>query len=74
MTWTKNLYEATLSQYKVMYTNWFLGTGGGDGCSTMFESYDDEKIKKYNLTEETYDHIDVGARPSILVNNYHTHR
>ena len=57
-----------------MCTKWFLGTGGGDGRSTMFESWDDEKMKKYNITEDSYDHTDVGSRPSILINNYHTHR
>ena len=52
-----------------MYTKWFLGTGGGDGPSTIFESWDDGKLKRYNVTEETYDHTDVGACPSILVDN-----
>ena len=40
----------------------------------MFESWDDEKLKKYNITVDDYDHIDVAERPSILINNYHTHR
>lgn len=70
-TWTKNIYDATLSQYKVMCTKWMLGTGGGDGRSTMFESWDDKKLNKYNVTKDTYDHTDVQSRPSILVNNYH---
>ena len=57
-----------------MCTKWFLGTGGGDGRSTMFESWDDAKLDKYKIRDETYDHTDVAARPSILVNNYHSHR
>ena len=73
-TWTKNIFDTTLAQYKVMCTKWFLGTGGGDGRSTMFEAWDDEKLQKYNVTEDTYDHTDIRSRPSILINNYHTHR
>ena len=51
-----------------------MGTCGGDDRSTMFEAWDDEKLEKYNVTEDTYDHIDIRSRPSILINNYHTHR
>jgi len=28
-TWTKNVFDNTISQYKAMITKWFLGTGGG---------------------------------------------
>ena len=57
-----------------MCTKWFLGTGGGDGQSTMFESWDDAKLTKYNINVDEYDHTDVAERPTILIDNYHTHR
>ena len=57
-----------------MCTTWFLGTGGGNGWSTMFQSWDDAKLDKYNVSDELYDHTDVAARPNIFVNNYHSHR
>jgi len=40
----------------------------------MFESWDDAKLKKYNINVEEYDHTDMAERPSILINNYHTHQ
>lgn len=56
-----------------MCTKLFLGTGGGDGRSTMFESWNDAKLKKYSISVDDYDHTDVAEQPSILINNYHTH-
>ena len=57
-----------------MCTKWFLGTGGGDGRITMFENWDADKFKRYNISKDSYDHHDVGARPSILIDNYHKHK
>ena len=57
-----------------MCTKWFLGTGGGDGRITMFENWDEDKFKRYNISKDSYDHHDVGARPTILIDNYHKHK
>ena len=57
-----------------MCTKWFLGTGGGDGRLTMFENWDEEKFQKYNVSRDSYDHHDIAARPTILIDKYHKHK
>ena len=57
-----------------MCTKWFLGTGGGDGRTHMFENWDEAKYEKYGLDMDTYDHHDVSKRPTVLINLYHKHR
>ena len=57
-----------------MCTKWFLGTGGGDGRTNMFENWDEAKYEKYGLDMDTYDHHDVSKRPTVLINLYHKHR
>ena len=57
-----------------MCTKWFLGTGGGDGCTSMFENWDEAKYEKYGVDMDTYDHHDVSKRPTVLINLYHKHR
>ena len=73
-TWTKNVFDNTMSQYKAMITKWFLGTGGGDGRSTFFENWDEAKLTRYNIDPEDYDHTNMSDRPSILIDNYHTNK
>ena len=57
-----------------MCTKWFLGTGSGDGRTSMFENRDDAKYEKYGVDKNTYDHHDILNQPTILINNYHKHR
>ena len=40
----------------------------------MFKTSNDKKRSKYDIDDDTYDHTYVSSRPSILANNYHTHR
>ena len=40
----------------------------------MFGQWDDAKYEKYGIDKETYDHHDVGNRPTVLIRNYHNHR
>ena len=62
-----------MAKYKIMMTKWFLGTGGGDGCSNFFENSDYTKLDKYSIDLDEYDHTNMVERPSILIDNYHTH-
>ena len=62
-----------MAKYKIMMTKWFLGTGGGDGCSTFFENWDDAKLDKYSIDPDEYDHSNMVESPSILIDNYYTH-
>ena len=63
-----------MTQYRNMMTKWFLGTGGRDGRSTLFENWDAVKLEKYDIDPDEYDHTNMASRPSILINNYHTHK
>ena len=60
--------------YKATLKDWFKGTGGGSGASTMFEAWDDEKLSHHNIDPDTYDHTDISNRPSILIQNYSKQR
>ena len=73
-TWTKNCFDNTMTQFRNMITKWFLGTGGGDGRSTLFENWDAVKLEKYDIDPDEYDHTNMASRPSILINKYHTHK
>ena len=57
-----------------MCSKWYLGTGGGDGRSTFFESWDEAKLSKYSVDPSSYDHTNISSRPSILINQYHSNR
>ena len=73
-SWAKHVYTNTLSQYKAMCCKWYSGTGGGDGRSTFFESWDLSKLNKYSIDPSQYDHTNVSSRPSILIDSYHSNR
>ena len=47
-----------------------MGTGGGSGDSTLFEDWSKEKLNKYDIDVQTYDHTNVHNRPSILIDSY----
>ena len=57
-----------------MCSKWYSGTGGGDGRSTFFESWDEAKLNKYSIDPNNYDHTNVSKRPSILIDSYHSNR
>ena len=70
-TWAKNIYDNTLTQYKAICTKWFLGTGGGDGRTSMFENWDNAKYETYGVDKNTYDHHDISKQPTVLINSHH---
>ena len=56
-------------------TRWhYKGTGGGGRLSTEFEGWNDEKLDKYNIDLDTYDHTNIGSRPAVLINGYCNNR
>ena len=68
--WCKHVWETTLKQYKACLKDWFKGTGGGSGLASEFETWDEEKFEKYGIELESYDHMDIKSRPSILMHLY----
>ena len=72
--WVKHVYDTTQVLYKGVLKNWFKGTGGGTGLTTMLESWNNEKLTKYDVDVETYDHTNIENRPSILLDLYCTQR
>ena len=59
-----------LTEYKCNLRDWFKGTGGGSGASTMFEDWTAEKKNRYDVDPSIYDHSHIQSRPSILIDNY----
>ena len=68
--WIEKVYKTTLKEYKIVLKDWYAGTGGGSGDSTMFKDWDQEKLNKYDIDPQVYDHTNVSERPSILIDNY----
>ena len=48
--------------------------GGGDARSTLFEYWDEEKLNKYDIDLDDYDHTNMAERLSILIDNHHNHK
>ena len=67
----KNIFETTMTEYKAVLKQWNKGTGGGPGLDIYFESWDGDKLDKYKLNLEDYDHSSVKDRPAILIDAYH---
>ena len=68
--WVKHLWETTNVMYKAALKEWNKGTGGGPGIDAAFQSWDDDKLEKYNVDLETYDHTDIASRPTVLFQYY----
>ena len=68
--WVKHLWETTNVMYKAALKEWNKGTGGGPGIDAAFQSWDDEKLEKYNVDVNTYDHTDIASRPTVLFQFY----
>ena len=49
---------------------WYSGTGGGLGDKSLFETWSDEKLTKYDINIDNYDHCDISDKPSILFDGY----
>ena len=56
--------------YKGVLKDWFKGTGGGSGLCTEFEGWNDEKLERFDVDLDTYDHTDIASRPTVLINGY----
>ena len=59
-----------MSEYREVLKNWFKGTGGGSGEYNMFENWSDEKLNKYNINPELYDHTNIQVCPPIMIKGY----
>ena len=70
----KKVYETTMTEYKAILNLWFEGTGGGSGETSMFQSWSEEKLDKYDIDPTIYDHTDISSRPSILIDGYAKHK
>ena len=68
--WIKSVYTSALQEYKEVLHQWFKGTSGGSGLLSMFESWSQEKLDKYDIDPTIDDHSEVGSRPSILMDGY----
>ena len=68
--WCNKVYRKVLTEYKAMLYKWYKGTGGGSGDKTMFQDWSEEKLDKYDVIAEEYDHSNVKDRPSVLIDNY----
>ena len=56
--------------YKAALKEWNKGTGGGPGIDAAFQSWDDDKLDKYDVDMETYDHTNIASRPTVLFQCY----
>ena len=59
----EKVYKSTFIEYKAVLHDWFASTGGGSGDASMFEYWGDEKLNKYDVDIETYDHTNIKERP-----------
>ena len=64
------MWETTNTAYKAVLKEWFKGTGGGPGIDAAFQTWGDDKLDKYNVDIETYDHTNVANCPIVLYQNY----
>ena len=56
--------NATASTFTTIVTDTSVAT------TPMFEDWGDEKLNKYNVDIEAYDHINIKERPSMLMDSY----
>ena len=63
----KHVWETTHQIYKTFLSDWYKETGGGSGISTLFGGWLDEKLNKYNIDSDEYDHTDVANCPATLI-------
>ena len=59
-----------MTECKGILNDWYKETSGGPGLDKYFESWSEEKLNKYDINLETYDHTIVSDRPPILIENY----
>ena len=60
-----------MTEYKAVLNKWHKGTCGGPGLSIYLESWSTEKLDRYNIDLNQYDHTIVINRPAILFDKYH---
>ena len=68
--WMKHVYDSNNVNYKAVLKTWFKGTSGSSGITIRLESWDGEKLNRYNIDIDTYDHTNMGNMPSILRYHY----
>jgi len=68
--WVKHIWDTTHVLYKAVLKNWFKGTGGGTGDCSFFEGWSDEKLEKYNIDPDIYDHTNISTCPAVMMEGY----
>ena len=66
----KNIWDTTIPMYKSLLTNWYKGTGGGPGLTSMFESWSDEQFDRFGIQKDNYDHTNIKSRHPIMASLY----
>ena len=54
--WCQKTYGVIMTEYKAVLKLWYKGTGGGSGNTSMFEDWTKEKLDKYDIDPNLYDH------------------
>ena len=57
-----------------MLNLWLSGTGGDFSELSMFETWSQEKLDRWDINLRVYDHTNVEIRPSILIDEYAKHK
>ena len=63
-------YNVIMTEYKSILKDWYKGTGGGSGEYNMFEDWSQEKLNKFDVDPQIYDHSVIEDRPPIMIDGY----
>ena len=55
-----------MATYTSALYKWHKWTGNGSGVITSLEDWSDNKLEKYNIDLETYNHTNVANHPSLF--------
>lgn len=72
--WVKYVWQTTCLLYESVLSEWHTWTSGGSGISTLFESWSDEKLEKYNILIDDYDHTDVANQRAVVLSEHYKQR
>ena len=66
----QTVYNTTITEYTALLHQWHKGNAGGLGLNIYFETWSDEKLNRYNIYLDDYDHTNVASRLALLIENY----
>ena len=72
--WCQKTFTTIMTEYKAVLHNWYKGTGGGSGDITMFGNWSSEKLDRYDIDPDLYDHTRIEDRPPIMIDVYTKHK